>query len=49
MAIKPLVPETKMADVSKLISPQEPIGEESPMICTHNYVRNFDFVPPIWS
>ena len=44
MAVIPLVPETKMVDVSKLIS----LGQESHLICVHNYVCTFDFVPHIW-
>ena len=48
MAVLPLVPETKMADVGKLIT-RKPIGQESHVVSVHNYVRNFDFVPRIWS
>ena len=48
MAVIPLVHETKMVDIGILMS-QEPIGQESHMICAHNYVRNFDFAPRIWS
>ena len=40
MAVMPLVPETKMADVGKLISH---------VVSTHNYVCTFDFVLRIWS
>ena len=47
MVVIPLVPETKTVDVGKLIS----LGNllESHVICAHNYVRIFDFVPRIWS
>ena len=31
-----------MADVGKLMS-REPIGQESHVVCAHNYVRAFDF------
>ena len=44
----PLVPETKMADISKLMS-LETTGQESHVVCAHNYVLNFDFVPRFWS
>ena len=44
----PLVPETKMVDVGKLIT-RELIGQKSHMICIHNYVRIFDFIPRFWS
>ena len=43
MAVIPLVPETKMADVGTLIS------HGKLLVSAHNYVRNFDFVPRIWS
>ena len=43
MTVVPLVPETKIADVGKLIKSREPIGQES------HVVRNFDFVPRFWS
>ena len=37
MAVMPLVPETKMADVSKLIT-REPIGQQSTAtLCNHSH------------
>ena len=49
MAVILLVSNTKIADVGKLISLGEPIGQESHVVCANNYVCNFDFVPLIWS
>ena len=43
MAMMPLVPETKMADVGKLT------GQESHVVSAHNYVCSFDFVPQFWN
>ena len=43
MAVMPLVPETKMADVGKLI------GQKRQVVSAQNYVHNFGFVPRIWS
>ena len=45
MAVMPLVPETKMADVGKVTSLGEPIGLENHVVSAHNYVRNFNFIP----
>ena len=49
MAVIPLVPETNMADVGKLINLGDLFGQESHVMCAHNYVCIFDFVPRIWS
>ena len=48
MVVIPLVPKKNMVDVSKLIS-LKPVGQESHVICAHNYICTFDFVPRIWS
>ena len=49
MAVIPLVQKTKMVDVGKLISFGNQIGQESHVICAHNYVHTFDFILRIWS
>ena len=49
MAVMPLVPETKMADVGKLISFGNLLVKKSHVVWAHNYVRNFDFVSWFWS
>ena len=45
MAVMPLVPETKTADLGKLISLGNLLVRK---VSAHNYVRNFDFVPTTW-
>ena len=49
MAVMPLVPDTKIADVGKLISLGEPIGQENHVVSAQNYVRNFNFLLRFWS
>ena len=49
MAVMPLVPETKMAEVGKLISLGNLYIQETHVVSAHNYVHNFNFVPRFWS
>ena len=49
MAVMPLVPEIKMADVSKLISLGNRLVRENHVVSAHNYVPNFNFNLRFWS
>ena len=49
MAVMPLVPETMMADVGKLIGLRNLLVKESHVVCALNYIHNFDFVLRFWS
>ena len=49
MAVMPLFPENKDGGRQSTNQSREPIGQESHVAIAHNYARNSDLVPRIWS